>query len=96
MWRRRKIIVIVGACLGVGTWIALFVYHSTDIANSSTQLHLRIMGSSIYEFHSKTGQWPTCIDDLSQTSLTQIRYWKSGLENEVYVIVWPTDLKPDP
>jgi hypothetical protein len=96
MWRRRRTIrVVTGVCLAIGACIALFVYHTTDIANSSTELHLGLLGSSIYEYHATTRQWPTRIDDLSQTSLTQNPHWKWELENGVYVIVWPKDLKPD-
>jgi protein-S-isoprenylcysteine O-methyltransferase Ste14 len=94
--RRRIVKVVVGVCLFVGIWIALFVYHTTDIANSSTQLHLRLLGSSVYECHAKTGQWPTRIDDLSQTSAARAPHWKWQLENEVVVIVWSQDLKSDP
>jgi hypothetical protein len=96
MWRRRTTKVVAGVCLAVGAWIALFVYHTTDIANSSTQLHLQLLGSSVYEYHSNTGKWPTCIDDLAQTSVAQSRYWKWALENEVVVMVWPKGLSQDP
>ena len=83
-------------CLAVGAWIVFFVYNMTDIANFSMQLHLRLLGSSVYEYHTKTGQWPTRIDDLAQTSVAQGRYWKWQLEREVVVMVWPKDLRPDP
>jgi hypothetical protein len=73
---QRTIKVAVGVCLFVGIWIALFVYHTTDIANSSTKLHLELLGSSVYEYHAKTGQWPTRIDDLSQTSAARAPHWK--------------------
>jgi hypothetical protein len=96
MWRRRKIKLIAGVCVAVGAWIALFVYHTTDIANSSIQLHLGLLGSSVYEYQAKMGRWPTRIDDLAQTSLTQIPSWKRQLQEEVMVVVWPKDLKPDP
>jgi hypothetical protein len=96
VWRRRRIKVIAGVCLALGAWITLFVYHTTDIANSSIQLHLRLLGSSVYEYHAKTGQWPTRIDDLAQTSVAQGRYWRWQLEKEVVVMIWPKELRPNP
>jgi hypothetical protein len=96
MWRRRGIKVVAGVCLAVGVSIALFVYNTTDMANSTTQLHLQLLGSSVYEYHGKTGRWPTRIDDLAQTSVAQSGYWKWALEEEVVVIVWRKDLRPDP
>ena len=40
-----------------------------DVAHQSTELHLRLIGSSVCEYHAKTGNWPTQIEDLGQTSL---------------------------
>jgi hypothetical protein len=69
----------------------------TDIAHESTQLHLRLTASSMYEYHSRTGQWPTQIEDLAKTSLPQRSpYWRQMLAEEVNVIVWHKSLKPDP
>jgi hypothetical protein len=60
------------------------------------ELHLRLVGSSIYEYHSKTGRWPARIQDLAETSLPQRSpYWKQMLEQETMVVVWRNDLKPD-
>ena len=68
-----------------------------DVAHESTQLHLHLIGSSIYEYHSRTGKWPTQIDDLVKTSLPpQSPHWKQKLDDEVDVIVWHKTLKPDP
>jgi hypothetical protein len=69
----------------------------SEVAHRATQLHLRFFGSSIYEFHSATGRWPAQIDDLAMTLLPQKSpYWKVMLEDQVDVIVWHKNLKPDP
>jgi hypothetical protein len=97
MWRNRKIRVLVGVCVAVVVGGVLFVYNTTDISDYSVQLQLRLLGSSVYEYHDKTGQWPTRLEDLAQTSLPQKSpYWKWELEHEVFVMVWPKGLKPDP
>lgn len=68
-----------------------------QVAHESARYHLRLYGSSIYEFHIATGNWPTQDGDLAITSVAATsRYWRSMLEDEVIVIVWPKALKPDP
>jgi hypothetical protein len=68
-----------------------------QIAHETVRLHLALIGSSIYEYRSITGQWPARIQDLAKTSLPlKCRYWKLELDDEVFVIVWHKDLKPDP
>jgi hypothetical protein len=97
MWRGRKIKVVVGVCVAVVVGAVLFLYNTTDISNCSIQLQLRLLGSSVYEYHAMTGQWPTKAADLARTSLPQIsRYWKWELEHEVFVMAWHKTLKPDP
>jgi hypothetical protein len=68
-----------------------------DVAHEATQLHLNLIGSSIYEYRAKTGRWPTQIEDLAKTSLpVKSPHWKKMLVDEVDVIVWHKDLKPEP
>lgn len=73
-------------------------YFSRDsIPNEAIRLHLRLTASGIYEFHKTRGRWPTSADDLALTSLPQISpYWRLLIENGSVVVVWRTDLKPDP
>ena len=33
-------------------------YSVSDISHQAIRLHLQFIGSSIYEYHSRTGQWP--------------------------------------
>jgi len=54
-------------------------------------------GSSIYEYHEKTGRWPVRADDLAEISLPmRSPYWKVMLDSGTNVIVWHNDLKPNP
>jgi hypothetical protein len=72
-------------------------FNGSDIAHQSIQLWLKIYGGGIYEYHAKTGQWPSRIDDLAKTSLPAIsRYWKESLDTQTFVIVWHKNLKTDP
>jgi hypothetical protein len=78
-------------------WIALGRDGITDVAHEAIQYHLRPLGESIYEYHGRTGQWPTRIDDLEKTSIaSKSPSWRIMLEAGTNVIVWPKQLKPDP
>ena len=61
-----------------------------DVAHEAVRLHLNLIGSSIYEYHSATAKWPTQIDDLEKP------YWRSWFVNDAMVVVWHKNLKPDP
>jgi hypothetical protein len=68
-----------------------------EVAHEFAQLHLRLTGSSIYEYHAATGKWPTQINDLGTTSLpAKSPHWQALLEDEVIVVLWHRSLKPDP
>ncbi|HEV3386513.1 MAG TPA: hypothetical protein VG097_16980 [Gemmata sp.] len=97
MWR-NKIVALVAVAIIVALVRALAPSSGiSDLAHQSTQLHLQLFGTSIYEYHSTKGQWPAQIDDLGQTSLPlKSPYWKKMLDDEVDVIVWHKNLKPDP
>ncbi len=72
-------------------------YSISDLASESVALHLRLLGSSIYEYHASTGRWPDGAEDLVQTSLPlRSPSWKVMLDSGTNVIVWHNDLKPDP
>jgi hypothetical protein len=69
----------------------------SDVSHQAIQLWLQIFGSSIYEYHFKTGEWPSQTDDLARTSLPQkFRYWEQMLDDETIVVVWHKNLKPEP
>jgi hypothetical protein len=71
-------------------------YSLSDISNESIRLHLRLLGS-IYQYHDKTGRWPSRAEDLAQTSLPiRSPYWKVMLDSGTNVVVWHDDLKPNP
>src|SRR5438477_398784 len=89
---------------GVGGGIAVLLlvtfahfYSLSDISHQAIRLHLQLIGSSIYEYHSRTGQWPSRVEDLAETSLPrQSPYWKVMIDSGTNVVVWHDDLKPDP
>jgi len=89
---------------GVGGGIAVLLlvtfahfYSLSDISHQAIRLHLRLIGSSIYEYHSRTGQWPSRVEDLAETSLPrQSPYWKVMIDSGTNVVIWHDDLKPDP
>jgi len=73
-------------------------FHSLiDVSNESIRPHLRLLGSSIDEYHDKTGYWLSQAEDLAQTSLpSRSPYWKVMLDSGTNIIVWHKDLKPNP
>ena len=94
MSRRRK--VFVGALLAALV-VPLAFYTLSGIGHETIQLHLKLYGSSIYEYHGRTGNWPTKAEDLATTSLAQQSpYWRVALEQGTDVITWYQKLKPDP
>jgi len=91
MSRKRKIVGGMILVVGFG------YYNLSDIGHQSIQLHLKLYGSSIYEYQAMTGHWPTQADDLAMTSLPKKSpTWKVTLEAGTWVIVWPTKLKANP
>jgi hypothetical protein len=97
MWYIRRpgffaIAVIVVIAVGVYNYVGI-----VDMSDLSIQIWLRLYASSIYEYHTKTGRWPTRTEDLAETSLPQqTPHWREVLDIEADVIVWPKDLNPDP
>ena len=68
-----------------------------ETADYSIQLHLKFIGSSIYQYHSLTGHWPHRVEELAITSLPlQSPYWKVMIDAGTNVVVWRDDLNPDP
>ena len=98
MRRGQKVIAGVGGGIAVLLLVAFADFYSlSDISNHAIRLHLRLIGSSIYEYHTKTGLWPTRVEDLAETSLPlQSPYWRVMIESGTNVVVWHDDLKPDP
>jgi hypothetical protein len=97
MWQRHRLIFL-GCALLLGLMLPVVRYLSrNDVAHQAIRIWLERFGSSIYEYHSKTGQWPSQPDDLAKTSLPQqFRYWKQTLDDETIVVVWHKNLKADP
>ena len=97
MWQRHRL--IIPAC---GFLLALILpviqyFDHSDVVHQAIQIWLRLYGAAIYEYHSKTGKFPSQIDDLAKTSMPQqFRYWKQTLDAECIVIVWHKNLKADP
>jgi len=94
MTRIQKTAVVAG---GIIFLIALRFYSLSDSLSESIRVHLRLLGSSIYEYHDKTGFWPMRSDDLAQTSLpARSPYWKMMLDSGTNVVVCRDDLEPNP
>jgi hypothetical protein len=95
---KKSIVVAVGlgiVALAIGMVVDYFDRGS--IPHQAIQLHLRLVASSIYEFHKNTGRWPERAEDLAATSLPlQSPYWKQMLDRGTIVVMWPKDLQPDP
>lgn len=77
--------------------VMLAIYRVSDNARRRIEHHLCSIGESFYEFHQKTGQWPSGVDDLAETSLTK----KSSqainrIKRQNYVVIWHQELKPEP
>ena len=95
---KKWIVAVVG--LGLASLVIGIVFDYLDrgsIPHQAIQLHLRLVGSIIYEFHTNTGRWPERAEDLAATSLPlRSPYWKQMLDQGIIVVVWPKGLKPDP
>jgi hypothetical protein len=83
----------------VAVTVAMLFYNYAGIshmAHENVRVYVYLYGTSIYEYHARTGRWPTRIDDLAETSLPlKMAHWKVQVEDEADVIVWPTDFKPN-
>jgi hypothetical protein len=73
-----------------------YLYGSTSVAIESIQFDLQKIGESIYQAHARTGKWPTRIADLEGTAYLQMPYRRAALEENVFTVVWQTDLDPNP
>jgi len=94
--RHRLIILGCAALLALILPVVHYLSHN-DVAHQAIRIWLEHFGSSIYEYHSKTDQWPSQTADLAKTSLPQqFRYWKQVLDDETTVVVWHKNLKADP
>jgi hypothetical protein len=89
--------IVVAAVLVVGI-VACNYYDVMWMSNVGAHADMRLYGEGIYEYHAKTGKWPSKMDDLSITSLP-LKYplwWADTLALDANIIVCPKNLKPDP
>jgi hypothetical protein len=95
---RRSGTVLLGFTVIMAIVLSVWQYFNrSDVAHQSIQIWLKLYGDGIYEYHAKTGQWPSRIDDLAKTSLPEnFRYWKEILDMQTIAIVWHKNLKTDP
>lgn len=95
---KRKWAWAAAAGVMIAAWamgVAWDYFDRGSVAHTAIQAWLKLVGTSIYEYRSKTGNWPQKIDDLEQTSLpAQMRMWQETARP--MQILWPKDLKPDP
>ena len=78
-------------CLGLS-----FVYHQWGLVRHVLRFDLKILGESIYQARTQSGNWPETIEDLAGTEYLKMPYRRQGLENGQFIIVWPKDLDVDP
>ena len=77
MGQRNRLIILGCALLPALILPDVRYLNRSDVAHQAIRIWLEHFGSSIYEYHSKTGQWPSQTADLAKTSLPQqFRYWK--------------------
>ena len=89
--------IVMAAVLVVGI-VAYNYYDVMWMADVGSHSDMRLIGEGIYEFHAKTGKWPSKLDDLSVTSLP-LKYpdwWMGTLALDANAVVCPKNLKPDP
>ena len=68
MWRVNKATIVVAVVLVVGI-VAYNYYDVMWMSDVGQHSDVRLIGEGIYEYHAKTGKWPSKLDDLSVTSL---------------------------
>jgi hypothetical protein len=89
--------ILVAAVLVVG----IVAYNYNDVmwmSDVGSHSDMRLIGEGIYEYHAKTGNWPSKLDDLSITSLV-LKYpdwWAGTLALDANIIVCPKSLTPNP
>jgi hypothetical protein len=95
---RRQRRLLLGCAALLALILPVFQYlNRSDPAHQSIQVWLRYYSAAIYEYHSKTGQWPSQIDDIAKTSLPlRLRYWRQMVDDGTIVIVWHKHLKSEP
>jgi hypothetical protein len=97
---RWSLLTKVSVLLGIAflLWAARFTYDYFDPnspANLAMEVQLKLLGTAMYEYHSRTARWPTSVDNLAQTSLpSQSRLWQQTAN--AIVFLWPQNLKPEP
>ena len=89
-------IIVVATVLVVGI-VAYNYYDVMWMSDVGSHSDMRLIGEGIYEYHAKTGKWPSKLDDLSVTSLPlkYPQWWTGLLALDADVIVCPNNLKPD-
>ena len=91
--RKRKVLAAIAT--GIAAAIA-FAYGQVSVATESIRFDLQSIGRSVYEAHSKSGKWPTRIDDLNDTEYLKMPYRKTMLGYGAFVVVWQDDLASEP
>jgi len=93
---RRKWIRVGLVLLGILAIGGAFVANMLEIGNHASRLHLELIGTSLYDYRARTGQWPTQASDLAITELPRQCPHDIGLiERGSYLVVWPRDLDLD-
>jgi hypothetical protein len=97
MFRQGRL-VLFGFSVALAIVLPIVQYFDrSDVSHQSIQIWLKIYGDGMYEYHTKTGQWPSRIEDFAKTSLpVRFRYWKEMLDTQTIVIVWHKKFKADP
>jgi hypothetical protein len=67
--RLANIATIVAAAVLVVGIVAYNCYDVMWMSDVGSHSDMQVIGEGIYEYHAKTGKWPSKLDDLSVTSL---------------------------
>jgi hypothetical protein len=96
--RQHRSLIILGLALLFALILPIVQYFDhSDVAHQAIRIWLGLFGSSIYEYHSKTGTWPTVAADLAETTVgRQLRGWDQMISDGAIVVVYHKNLKPDP
>lgn len=89
---------LAAGAVAVAAWVFSVTsdYFDRDsIPHIAMRDELKLVGSAIYEYHSKTGNWPEKLDDLQSTSLPlKSPTWRQSASP--MRILWRRDWRPEP
>src|SRR5579885_3401286 len=96
--QRRWLMLAGFIAFAIAVWTFGFVrdhFDQSSVGHQAIQYWLKMFGESVYEYHAKTGRWPSSVDDFADTALpVRFPLWRETAKGIVFL--WPKDLKDDP